>query len=104
MDARCKREQAPAYWLRTMREEFRRRLTFHGVGVGPEDFYLLEQMCDVAGVSSLTGIKFEVGGEYGERVGRGHERASEREREREGGREKALLEELVGERVPIIDE
>ncbi|CAM9377138.1 unnamed protein product [Ectocarpus sp. 12 AP-2014] len=48
MNAACKREQAPAYWLRTMRERFRRRLTFHGVGVGPEDFGLLEDLCVVA--------------------------------------------------------
>lgn len=51
MNATCKREQAPAYWLRLMRERFRRRLTFHGVGVGPEDFGLLEELCDVADVS-----------------------------------------------------
>ena len=52
MNANCKREQAPAFWLRTMRERFRRRLTFHGVGVGPEDFCLLEHLCDVANVSA----------------------------------------------------
>lgn len=51
MNASCKREQAPASWLRTMRERFRRRLTFHGVGVGPEDFQLLEELCSVAQVT-----------------------------------------------------
>lgn len=50
MNANCKREQAPAFWLRTMSERFRRRLTFHGVGVGPEDFCLLEHLCDVVNV------------------------------------------------------
>ncbi|CAN0389307.1 unnamed protein product [Pylaiella littoralis] len=48
MNVGCKRVQPPAHWLRFMREQFRRRLTFHGVGVGPEDFCLLEEMCGLA--------------------------------------------------------
>eukprot|EP00904_Undaria_pinnatifida_P003734 jgi/Undpi1/13361/HiC_scaffold_8.g03020.m1 len=48
MSAGCRREQEPAYWLRTLREQFGRRLTLHAVGVGPEDFCLLEKLCAIA--------------------------------------------------------
>ena len=50
MNSSCKREQIPAAWLRVMRERFCKRLTLHGVGVGPEDFELLEELCAAAGV------------------------------------------------------
>ena len=50
MSAGCRREQEPAYWLRTLREQFGRRLTLHAVGVGPEDFCLLEKLCAIAEV------------------------------------------------------